>query len=614
MPNTFAPSGIDIWMSAQVPPKLMEMRDARFFSGLGRMKPRVTIAQASADLNRVAGELGKEFGKTDANWSALLTDYKQLRVGSNARSLTTMFAATVLLLLILCANVAGLLLGQFQRRDREFAIRASLGGDTSQIAAVVLREIVALAMCSGAVGLCVAYWGTELLSRVFADLPRMQEVQFDWRIVLFTAMATVFTALVCGLIPTIQVMRRDLNTALAQGGRSHVGGKRRTQQILVAAQFTITVVLLVGAGLLLRSYYNLTHVPTGFRAGNVVTFHVGAGWGEDRAKIGVMQQQILAQFEQTPGVAAAGVTNFLPASGATLREQVQVEGVGDAGEAGKVTVGTRMISEGYLRALGFPLLRGSLCPAFNPDPNQPTRAVVNRRFVDAAGGVDVIGRKVTFSNVGGRPFQIVGVIGDAKEDALNAGEVPYVYLCMWAGAWPDPEYAVALNGDARPLMRAIPEIVHRIAPDRAVFGVQPLSDVLDRTLDRPRLNAGVLAVFAASALLSAALGLYGLMTLVVTGRTREIGVRMAVGATPARIVSQVVGEALRPLVFAVIAGWGLALLAVRAFRSILFDVPETDLLTYGSVCVLLILVAAASALIPGRRAATIDPVEALRTE
>jgi putative ABC transport system permease protein len=240
--------------------------------------------------------------------------------------------------------------------------------------------------------------------------------------------------------------------------------------------------------------------------------------------------------------------------------------------------------------------------------------LVNRRFVEATGGVDLIGRILTPHGGGWRVGEVIGVVGDIREDALNANPVPYVYSCTAPGAWPDPEYVVAVTPSSRDMVKAIREIVRRLAPQRAVFGVSTLAEHLERTLDRPRLNAAVLGVFAASALISAALGLYGLVMLMVTARTREIGLKMALGATRARIVAQVAGEALRPLVVAIVIGATLAILVLQAFRSILFEIAPGDMLVFSCVCGLLVAVALAAALIPGSRAARIDPMQALRSE
>lgn len=618
MPREFASPAIDLWLPAQFGQYLLQNREARFLRGVGRMKSGVTLDQARADLARVSQRLGEQYPKTDKGWSALVEDYKQWLIGKDNSALALMFGAVALLLLILCANIAGLLLAQFQRRERELAIRSSLGATRTEIGAVVLREVAILAVLSGTLGVALAFAGVHVLSRIFATLPRIQELHLDWRIAVFTWLITAATAFIFGMIPAFQAVRRNLNPLLSQGSRTQAGGRHPIQRILVAAQFSVTLVLLAGAGLLLRSYYNLTRVQPGFRAEQVITFHLGAGWGEDRKKIGLLQQELLSELERLPEVEAAGLTNFLPASEATLREQVTVAGLGGKNSQEKITTGTRSVTAGYLRALQVPLLQGSTCPAFridgNSQPNGQLKALVNKRFAEVAGSSDLIGHRLALESQSSFGGEIIGIVGDVKEDSLRAPLVPYVYFCIPPGGWPDPEYVVATSGGQGQLMRAVRNLAHRIAPQRAVFGMSTLADQIDRTLEKPRLNAGLLGVFAVSALLFSALGLYGLLILMVTARTKEIGVRMALGARPAQIIRQVMNEALRPLVFAILIGATAAFFILRLLRSILFEIAPTDILTFAAVCLLLMAVAAVASLIPSRRAAKIDPMEALRSE
>jgi putative ABC transport system permease protein len=614
MPKDFAALAVEVWLPAQFGPMMMRHRDARFLTGIARLKRDATLPQARSDMQGVCQRLGEQYPKTDHGWSAVITDYKQQLVGSNSRALWLMFGSTALLLLILCANIAALFVGQLQRRERELAIRASLGASRKQIVGVVLREVVLVGAISGVLGLAVSWAGAQILSHVFAELPRMQEMRLDWRVGLFTATTALMTAVVFGLAPAMQAMRRDLNIVLSQGGRTQAGGSRRLQQGLVATQFAVTLVLLAGAGLLLRSYYNLNQVRPGFRTSQVVMFHVGAEWGENRDMIGLLQEQLVSELQQLPGVAAAGFTNFLPASGATLREQVSIEGLSDAGDQGKITTGSRTVTGGYLRALQVPLLHGALCPDLRKDAKQAPRILVNRRFAEIAGGRDILGRRLSWSNISMAPREIIGVIGDVREDALDSPPGPYVYACAEPGWWPDPEYVVAISGNRVETVRAIRRLVRRLAPNRAMFGLTTMEEYLARSLDRPRLNTGILSVFASCALLSAALGLYALMSLAVTARTREIGLRMAVGATRTRVSIQVVREAMYPLAAALAAGIVLGVFALRTSRSILFGVAPSDLLTFACACGLLLAVAFGAALVPAARASRIDPMQALRSD
>ncbi len=608
MPKDFAPSVVEVWLPAQTGAELMRYRQARYFVGIGRMKPGVTIEQARADLDRVSKHLGVMYPETDKGWSATVVDYKASRVGTSGRPIAFVAGAAILLLLVLCANLAGLLLGQLQQRGRELAIRGSLGATRPQIAAMVLREIAVVAGISATLGMGLAVLIIRAIPHWIETLPRIQELRFDWRIALFTVAVTALTSVVFALIPVIESTRRDLNGILLSAGRTQTGSRRHLQRVLVAAQFAVTLIMLAGAGLLLRSYSNLTEVHPGFQPNSVITFHVGAGWDEDRAQIGLLQVRLLAALQQLPGVHSAGLANFLPASDATLREPVVLSG--DTA----ITSGTRMVTDGYLRALGVPLLAGRSCPAFQDAARGTPRVLVNREFAHVVGPQSVIGRTVALKSYPGSKYELTGIVGDVREDSLNSAPVPYLYTCIAPGNWPDPEYVVSSSDTGPATMHAIREVVHRLAPQRAVFGMTTMNAYLNRSLDTPRLNAGLVGIFAASALLSAALGLYALVMLTVTARTREIGVRIALGASAGNVLKSVVADALYPLAIAMVVGAVAAFPILRLFRALYFGVAPADALTFMSAALGLGLVALIAALIPGRRAIRIDPVEALRSE
>ncbi|HLW75531.1 MAG TPA: ABC transporter permease, partial [Bryobacteraceae bacterium] len=367
MPSQFSAPSVDVWLPAQSNPQLMTIRNARFYNGVGRMKPGVSIAQARADLASVERGLAAEYPATDKGWSALVDDLKEMRVGDYRRTLLLVFGAVALLMLIAIANIAGLTTAQLQQREREMAIRSSIGASRPQVIATVMREVLLLAALGAAFGGAVAYLGVELFAKLFADLPRVPELAFDWRALGFTALASIAAAAIFGLIPAIQATRADLAPMLAESARGVAGGRRRWQQSLVVAQLALTVLLLSSAGLLLRTYYNLSHVDTGFDASNVVTFHVGAAWNEDRHKIGLLQERLIADIGRLPGVEAAGIVNLLPALGATQTYQMQLEGVARTEETAASTVGQRGVSAGYLQALKYPLLAGEWCPALKMD-------------------------------------------------------------------------------------------------------------------------------------------------------------------------------------------------------------------------------------------------------
>ena len=613
MARAFAGAGTDVWLPAQTPAGMLTIRDARFFNGVGRVKPGVSLDQAAADLAAVQRQLGEEFPATDKDWSVVLTPLKAARVGAQAQGVWLVFAAVVLLWLIAVANVAGLMLVQMARRSRELAIRTAIGASRAEVVASAASDMVVIAVAGGAVGAGVAAWLLRIVPALVPSLPRVAEIGLDWRAVVFASVGTAAAAAVCGVLPALAATRADVAARLASGGR---GASRRShglQRALVIAQVAMSVVLVGSAVLLLRSYVNLTQVDAGFSGQDVVTFRVGARWDEDRARIGQLQQSLVTRLGEEPGIRAVGFTSFLPFSQATLRYRVTVSGLTGPDAGGALAVGVRSVGGAYFAAIGARIEQGAACPALGGDFKARRSAVVNRRFVDAFGApAAIIGRDVTIIQAGG-PSVIGGVVADIGEDGPASRPVPYVYVCDTAGSWPDPNYVVRADNPAV-IGARIRQVVRTLDPARAVFGVTPLETVLDAAVERPRLQAGLLAVFSAGALALAAVGLYSLFMLMVRERTREIGVRLALGATPARVTRQVLTAAGGVLVIGLVAGVGMTLLAGRLVTTLLFGITPYDPLTLVLVTMTLALVALAAIAGPARRAARIDPTTAIRAD
>ena len=609
MPRAFAGAATEVWLPAQLAPGLMQVREARFLGGVGRMKPGVTLADAQRDLSAVQARLGEQFPRTDKDWSAEVRDMKDVRVGTHRRPLLAVFGAVVLLFLIAVANVAGLMLVQLHRRAGEFAIRAAIGASRAQIVGAVMREAAILAVAGAAIGCALTIWLTRAAAAALTAVPRSGELRVDLRVLLFVMAASAGAALLFGLVPAAVATRARISTLLSSTGRGG-SGRHRLQGALVVAQLALGVVLAGSAGLLLRSYGALAGVDTGLDPGPVLTFHVGATWEEDRARIGQLQERLLAELERVPGVEAAGFANFLPATGATLRYQVQVDGVAGTDAGGFVTVGQRTVTPGYMRALGIPIVAGAWCAA--PRAGAPLGAMVNRQFVDRfAAGQNLLGRTLRFSQMRSS-FTITGIAGDVLEDGPGAPAVPFVYVCLPYGSWPDPNYVVRAHGDPRALASTIRQIVKSLDATRPVFGMRTLPEVIDASLDQPRLNARAIAGFAAAALGLAALGLYGLLMLLVGERRREIGVRMALGATPMDLFKDVVGGAGRLVAAGIGAGLVLMLAAGPLLRALLFGVPAHDPPSLAAGAGALALAAVAAVLLPARHAARINAIDAMR--
>lgn len=604
---------IDVWIPAQLSPQLAAIREARFLGGVGRVRRGVTLEQARSDLAHVQRQLGEQYPKTDDGWGTMVLDLKEVRVGEYRRALVLIFGAVALLLLIAVANVAGLMLVQLRRRSVEFAIRSAIGASHRQVVMVVMREIAILAIAGGVGGALGARWLTNAIATGFT-IPRISEVTIDRRALLFAAATTVLAATAFGLVPAVYAMRRRLASLLSSAGRGMSGGRYRLQGALVVAQIALSVVLAGAAGLLVRSYMALTHVSSGFNTDNTLTFHVGAAWDEDRTRLGHLQERLVEELQQLPGVRAAGFTNFFPATGATLRYQVRVEGLAGPETDGNLTVGTRTVTPGYLQALQVPLVAGEWCPEVRTGASAQRTAMVNARFVDMyASGQNLIGRNLIGAQTIGS-WRIVGTVGNIIEDGPSAPAAPYVYICMPAGSWPDPEYVVRADGDPRALMASIRLLVRSLDSARPVFGVRRVDEIIGASLDQPRLNARLLTVFAAAASALAALGLYGLLTLSIADRRRELGVRIALGASRGDLVRLVLAAAGRLIALGMAGGLMLTFAASQVLQRLLFGVTAHDPRALAAGVLALAIVSALAIAIPARQAAKLDPMEAIRRE
>ena len=611
MPASFTSATTDVWLPAQISPELMQIREARFLGGVGRIRTGVTLEAAAQDLAAVQSALAREFPKSDGGWSAEIASLKEARIGTSRRGLVLVFGAVASLWVIAVANIAGLTLVQVQRRSREMAIRAALGASRARVIATMIREGLLIALVGGLLGAGLSTWLVSLMPTLLAATPRINELAIDWRALAFATSTNLLAACAFSFLPGIVGTRQHVNRMIGAGNRSVTGGHHLLQKALVVGQVALSVLLVGSATLLLRSYYNLTHVETGFDSSSVVTFHVGARWDEDRTRIAQLQEQLIAKLQELPHVQAVGLANFLPATGATLRYQVLVEGLAGSNADGSITVGTRMIGAEYLRAIRAPLVAGSSCPELSARSNAPPAALVNKRFVDAhAAGENLVGRTVRITQFTAS-YTIIGVVGNLAEDGHASSPAPYVYTCSPAGAWPDPEY-VARTSDRAAFAADLRRIVRELDPGRAVFGLRALQDVLDAALDRPRLDAAMLGLFAAAAVTLAAIGLYSLFMLVVSERGREIAVRLAVGAEPREMIRLVMAEAARLLSAGLVLGVLLTAAGDRILRGVLFGVSPLDAPALGLAALTLALVSIIAVTGPALRASRVEPTQVLK--
>lgn len=613
MPPSFRyPSAsTEAWVPAQLDAGLLDARPARLYTAVGRLKSGVTPEQAQNDLAAIQRRLGELYPTTDAGWTVTVAPLKEEQIAGVRRSLWILLGAVSLVLLAACGNIACVLLAQGTQREQEVAVRSALGAHRYQIVRQLLIEGFVLALAGSLLALVLSSWGIGLLRAAAVDLPRAVDIRMDPRLVAFALALCIATTLLFALVPALAAARDGIRERLSRTGGTSVRGRHRLQRTLVAAQVMVAVVLLVGAGLLIRSFVRLQQRPPGFDRENVLMFRVSAGWGERAPDVANRQFRTLQRLTAIPGVVAAALNSASPTGVETPLAEFKIVGR-DTGEQLFTTV--RSVSADYFRTMRIPLLKGSTC-SDEPRVDAPARILVNRRFADRFfGSDDPIGQQIARDAPRGGQLgaTIVGVVGDVLERGPMSTLEPVAYYCGLMPRRPDPQYLVRTDPSAAVSIMTIRAALQEIEPERAVYAAGALDEAWSSTLAHPRLNTVLLTSFAGMALLLAAIGLYGSLAQFATERTREIGVHIALGARPAQVLARI----LR--IGAVTTGTGLALgIAVtlagaRVMATMVFGVPVYDPVTFIVAPLLIGAVAAFAIIVPARRAAGIDPVRALR--
>src|SRR5262245_11561241 len=599
----------EVWIPAQIAGALGRERRARFYQTVGRLKPGVTMQQAEADLITLQTRLAEQFPETDTGWSAFVTSLKEEQIGGVRGSLWLLFTAVGLVLIAACGNVACLMLADAARREHEIAVRFAIGASRATVIRQLIAEGFVLAMIGASLGLIAAQWGIGVLRRAAIDLPRIDTLHVDLRLVLFAALLAAATTVCFALVPALQATKADAASALGRGGRGHVGGRHVAQRALVAAQVALAIVLLSGAGLLIRRFVRLQQVSPGFDASNVLTFRMSASWGERAPDVAARQARTVARLEEIAGIESAAVSQTMPAGADFPPGEFSIVGR-DTSE--KTYAHGRAVSAGYFRTLRIPIVTGETCRN-DPGEVSATKALVTRAFADRFfAGTNPIGHVMVAPNR--QRLDIIGVVGDVRERGLAFATEPLVYFCGYSGYWPDVFFSLRTSPGRPVSLAAIRAALAEIEPTRAMYAVRTLDESLADSKAQRRLNTVLLTLFAATALLLAAMGLYGVLSQLVAVRQREIGVRMALGARASQILRSVVGQA------AVVTGAGIAVGLAGAFAlarfmaTLVFDISSHDPLTFAVVPLALSAVAAVAAFVPAQRAARIDPMRALRDD
>jgi len=577
------------------------------YDGVGRLKPGVDLEQARADLERVQRQLAIEYPRTDAEIRPRVIPLKEAVVGGVSRSLWLLLGAVSMLLLIACTNIAALLLSRGAQRRNEVAIRYAIGGSRGSVVLQLLTESVVLAIAGAAAGVVVAIGVAAGLRALAPTLPRLDEMALNGRVLIYTAAATAIVALLCGVVPAFRGTRVALR---ADGGRTQGSPRQRLQWLLVGVQVALSVTLLAGAGLLVRSLDALSRVDPGFDPARVLTFRVSGSFGEDRDYNRTVQRinRSLDELARLPQVELAATTTTLPGLTTGFVSEFELVELGDQGGMSRIAE-FRIVSPSYFEVMRIPIQEGELCRR-PEDANGSTEVMVNRAFAARyAEGRTAIGLHIASAS----PDRIAGIVGDAREVGIDRSPVPTVYSCFSAPT-PIPWFLVRTRGEPEAAVAAVRATLRQLEPVRSVYDTVSLRTRIDEGYAQNRLRTIVLTLFAIMALLLACLGVYGTLNYVVSLRRREAGLRVALGASRLGIVRQFVGYALRVVCVATAAGFILSLAFARALSGMLFGTSPTDPATLSVVIALVLGVGSVAAIIPAARAAMAEPAQVLRAE
>jgi len=598
----------------------------------GRLKDGVTFDQAREDLKRIAANIEKAYPKSNSGITVNVVSQHEWVAGWARKTVLMLFAAVGFLLLLACVNVANMMLARSTSRTREISIRSALGASQSRIGSQLLTESLLLALTGALLGLVLARFMVPALARLAPDSLSAALTQPDWRIFAFSAIAGVLAGVLFGIAPAVQAMRVDVNHVLKEGGRSAAhAGHPRLRNALVVAQVSIALVLLAGAGLLTRSLYNLMNENPGFRTSGILAVKVSlpggpANLGRLATRFGELRERVAT----VPGAQSVASTSFTPFSGGNSSANIVPEGYVIPADGSVPSAEYRTVSPDYFSTMGLPILKGrGLTKAHGVLPDVSIKQVyewfataeyqivVNQAMAHRLWpGQDPIGRRFRYGppSMKGALMTVVGLCGDTRLQALDRPPEPMFYVSAWMYPWPEQTLLIQTSGDPKSLSSAVRKTILAQESGAVISEPATIEGVLSETTAARKANLRLMGAFAALALLLAALGIYGVIAYSVGQRRQEFGVRMALGATPTRVVRSVLGLGARLALIGVLIGIAASAWLARLISTMLYGVPPTDPITLAAVAALLLIAGLAASAIPALRATRVDPSEALRAE
>jgi putative ABC transport system permease protein len=614
-------SKTQIWLPLPLLNRGMNVRVAHFLVGVGKLAPGVTLERAQKDLDADAAVIDEANPESNKGWGIKIRPLADVLVGSVEKQLVLMSAAVALLLVIACANVANLLLSRGETRQRELAVRRALGASRGRVVRLLLTESAVFALGGGIVGLLAAVWGLALLRAAApSDLPRLNEIGVSGTPLVFTTGISILSAIFFGLAPALRSSRGRFGDALVRTGRGVIHGRSRLGSALVVGQIAISLVLLVGGGLLVESFWRLVSVRPGFQPQHVVTAQLNLPDHpyDSPTRIGAFIHQLEQRVGALPGVEAAGAISELPLAGEYGDNAFQIDGRTYAPSQSE-DAQFRQVTPGYLKAMGIPLLAGRWV-SWSDDEHTPQVIVVDERFAEQYfGNESPIGKRLDFLAPGSSSAftsaaTIVGVVGAVHQQGLGVPRPAQMYAPVSQSSYGGLHIVLRTPMNTASAMLALERAVNQLDKNLAISSVQTMQDVLASSVQQPRFLAVLLTLFAAFAVTIAAVGLYGLVAYTVSQRTKDLGIRMALGAQRGAMLRLVLRGGMTLAIVGAAVGLVIALSLGRYLQSVLFDIRPTDLATLGSVSVLLLGVSFVACYIPARRATKVDPIVSLRAD
>jgi putative ABC transport system permease protein len=614
----------ELWIPWAMEPEQASGRGDHYLRVIARLKPGVAIERANAETESLAARLATDYPRTNEGLGILVRSFHQDYVGDLRLPILILFGAVAVVLLIVCANVANLLLAQATTRRREIAIRMALGAKRWTIARQFLIESLLLAAGGGVLGTLGAIWGVEALSKLMPEsLSKLQAIGVDARVLLFTLAAIVITAIAFGVAPALHAARANPGESLTETSRDLAGGVsgRHVRRLLVVSEVALAVVLLVGAGLLIRSFQRLRQVDLGFKTDNLLTMRMVLPMPKylKPETRDAFYSELLRRVDETPGVESAGMISFLPLSTSGMKFSFSVEGRAMPGDTNLPFALYRAVSPDYFRATGIPLQRGRFFDAHDAPGSLPV-VIVNRKLAEQFWpGEEATGKRLKVGPVDSPNAwaTVAGVVGDVRQNGFY-GEQQYELYAPSAQerrSWMAlRDLVVRTSGDAASIAGAVRQAVWAVDKDQPVSNVRTMNEVFAAAISRERFQMLLLALFATLALVLACVGLYGVISYGVAQRTHEIGVRMALGAQPGDVLRLVIRQGMVLTIAGLAIGTAGAFAATRVMTELLYGVTATDAITFVSVGALLVLVALLACYVPARRATKVDPLIALRYE